>query len=145
MKCDKCDSEMLLLMTSYVCDRCNPPKGGLVSVKEEDVAQNICGLTVRDIDFCFNHSVFEVTLPGNPNSIMFVNAAAREIYEYILEKNYMDKTLEYPGVLELRHVNNANGDRYLKLTFPGYDLWRLFSDGEYVKLLRFMKPYVLGK
>ena len=145
MKCDKCDSEMLLLMTSYVCDRCNPPDGGLVSVKEEDVAKNICGLTVRDIDFCFNHSVFEVTLPGHPTSVMFVNAAAIEIYEYILEGNHTDLALEYSGVLELKHVINAKGDRYLKMTFPGYDLWRLFSDGEYVKLLRFMKPHVRGK
>ena len=145
MKCSKCNSEMLLLMTSYVCDRCNPPKGGLVSVKEEDVAENVWGLTIQDIDFCFNNSIFEVTMPGNPNSIMFVNAAAREIYEYILEKNHMGKALEYPCVLELRHVNNVIGERCLKMTFSGYNLWRVFSDEEYVRLLRFMKPHVLGK
>lgn len=145
MKCLTCGNKMLLLLNNYVCDRCNPPKDGSISIKEKDVGSK--RFMLRDVEFCFNYNAFEITIPGQSEALMLMMDSAVEIYHYILDNYDTHPSYKIPGVFEMKHVKHKNGrgERFLSMKFDRYDLYRLFTMEQYVRLLRFMKPHVLGK
>ena len=154
MKCPKCNSIMIQLFNSWVCDGCNPPDGGLVSVKEKGpsfisaLPPVVRMITIKDINFYDDNGNFEIAVQNCPGIFKFSKNETLEIREFIqMNLTNQGKTyLSDPGPAlngsPLRITPVVDGaDLKLEMHFPGYMI-RLLNQKEYQKLLMFMAPFV---